>query len=165
GASPEKVEQMVTRPLEAVLGTSSGLKNISSISSENSSMIVLEYVQDTNMDSVMIELSSSIDTVSAQFEEGVGTPILLKISPDMIPIVVASIDYEGMDIDELSSFTTDTIVPAFERIEGVASVSASGLIEKQLEIVLDKERIEDLNSQVKAEVEKKLDENRQKLED
>ena len=95
GASPEKVEQMVTRPLEAVLGTSSGLKNISSISSENSSMIVLEYVQDTNMDSVMIELSSSIDTVSAQFEEGVGTPILLKISPDMIPIVVASIDYEA----------------------------------------------------------------------
>ena len=47
-------------------------------------------------------------------------------------------------------------MPAFERIEGVASVSASGLIEKQLEIVLDKERIEDLNSQVKAEVEKKL---------
>jgi multidrug efflux pump subunit AcrB len=80
--------------------------------------------------------------VSAQFEDEVGTPILLKISPDMIPIVVASVDYEGMDIDELSSFTSDTVVPAFERIDGVASVTAGGLIEKQLEIVLDKERID-----------------------
>jgi HAE1 family hydrophobic/amphiphilic exporter-1 len=165
GASPEKVEQMVTKPLEAVLGTSSGLKNISSISSENSSTIVLEYLQDTNMDSVMIELSSSIDMVSAQFEDEVGTPILLKISPDMIPIVVASVDYEGMDIDELSSFTADTVVPAFERIDGVASVTAGGLIEKQLEIVLDKEKIYRLNSQVKEEVEKKLDESRQALEE
>ena len=165
GASPEKVEQMVTRPLEAVLGTSSGLKNISSVSGENSSMIVLEYLQDTNMDSVMIELSGSIDTVSARFEDGVGTPILLKISPDMIPIVVASVDREGMDIDELSKFTSDTIVPAFERIDGVASVTAGGLIEKQLEIVLDKERIDNLSKQVKEDIEKKLDENRQKLEE
>jgi len=165
GASPEKVEQMVTRPMEAVLGTSSGLKNISSVSSENSSTIILEYVQGTNMDSVMIELSSSIDTVSAQFADGVGTPILLQISPDMLPILVASVDREGMDLDQLSEFTSDTIVPTFERIDGVASVSAEGLIEKQLEIVLDEKRIEDLNLQVRADIEKQLDENRASLEE
>src|SRR5690554_6418585 len=96
GASPEKVEQTLTRPLEAALGTSSGLKNISSISNENTSMIILEYVQDTNMDSVMIELSNSIDTISGMLDEGAGSPILLKISPDMIPIMVASIDNSGM---------------------------------------------------------------------
>jgi len=158
GASPEKVEQTVTRPLEAVLSTSSGLKNISSISSENSSLIILEYAQNTNMDSAMIELSGSIDTVSAQFDDSVGTPILLRISPDMLPIVVASVDREGMDLDELSAFTSDTIVPAFERIEGVASVSTRGLIQKQLEIRLNEEKIADLNRQVKAEIEKQLDE-------
>jgi multidrug efflux pump subunit AcrB len=100
------------------------------------------------MDSAMIELSGSIDTVSAMFDDEVGTPILLQISPDMLPIVVASVDMEGMDIDELSEFTEDTIVPAFERLDGVASVSASGLVEKQLEIVLNEEKIADLNSQV-----------------
>ena len=124
GASPEKVEQTVTRPLEAVLGTSSSLKNISSVSSENSSLIILEYIQDTNMDSAMIELSGSIDTVSAMFDDEVGTPILLQISPDMLPIVVASVDMEGMDIDELSEFTENTIVPAFERLDRVAKVIA-----------------------------------------
>lgn len=165
GASPEKVEQTVTRPLEAVLGTSSGLKNISSISSENSSTIILEYIQDTNMDSAMIELSGSIDTVSAMFADEVGTPILLQISPDMLPIVVASVDMEGMDISELSEFAEDTVVPAFERMDGVASVGASGLVEKQLEIVLNEEKIADLNSRVQADIEKQLDEKREALVD
>jgi multidrug efflux pump subunit AcrB len=158
GASPEKVEQMVTRPLEAVLSTSSGLKNISSVSSENSSMIMLEYLQETNMDSAMIELSGSIDMVSAMFDDEVGTPILLQISPDMLPVVVASVDIEGMDIDELSEFTEETIVPAFERLDGVASVSASGLIEKQLEIVLNEAKIADLNSRIQEDIEKQLNE-------
>src|SRR5690554_5074705 len=165
GASPEKVEQMVTRPLESVLSTSSGLKNISSVSSENSSTIILEYIQDTNMDSAMIELSGSIDVVSAMFDDGVGTPILLQISPDMLPIVVASVDMAGMGIDELSEFTQDIIVPAFERLDGVASVNTSGLIEKKLEIIFNEEKISDLNSKVQADIEKQMDENREALED
>ena len=113
----------------------------------------------------MIELSGSIDTVSAMFEDQVGTPILLQISPDMLPIVVASVDREGMDIGELSEFTEDIIVPAFERLDGVASVNASGLIEKQLEILLNEEKIADLNSQIQADIEKQLDENREALEE
>ena len=64
GASPEKVEASVTRPLESVLGTTSGVKNISSVSSENSSMIILEFEQGTNMDSATIELSGNVDLVS-----------------------------------------------------------------------------------------------------
>ena len=154
GASPEKVEQAVTKPLESVLATSSGLKNISSVSRENSSVIILEYIQDTNMDSAMIELSGSIDMVSAMFDDEVGTPVMLQISPDMLPIVVASVDMEGMDIDELSKFTEETIIPAFERLDGVASVNASGLIEKQLEIVLNEEKIDDLNNKAQSKLKK-----------
>ncbi|NLA84377.1 MAG: hypothetical protein GX854_07640 [Clostridiales bacterium] len=164
GASPEKVEQTVTRPLESVLAASSGLKNISSISSENSSMIILEYTQDTNMDSIMIELSGSIDRVSAMLDDAVGSPVMLQISPDMLPVVVASVDREGMDIDEHSRFREKTIVPAFETLDAVASISAGGLIQKQLEIVLNKEKIADLNSQVQAEIEKQLDEKREALD-
>ncbi|HHW30971.1 MAG TPA: efflux RND transporter permease subunit [Clostridiaceae bacterium] len=164
GASPEKVEQTVTRPLEATLGTVSGLKNISSISRENSSIIILEYVQDTNMDSAIIELSSSIDLVSGQLDEGVGTPVFLKINPDMIPVVVASVDRKGMGIEEISDFTSETLIPAFERLEGVASVNASGLIKKRLEVVLDDEKIEELNIQIKSHLEKTFDENRITLE-
>lgn len=163
GASPEKVEQTVTRPLEAALGTSGGLDNISSISNENASIIILEFVQSTNMDSAMIELTGMIDMVEAYFPEMVGTPTVLKISPDMLPIVVASVDREGMAVDELSSFTTETVIPSFERIDGVASISANGLIEKQYEIELDEAKIRTLSDQVQAEIESVLEENRAKL--
>ncbi|MBN1892153.1 MAG: efflux RND transporter permease subunit [Clostridiales bacterium] len=163
GASPEKVEQTVTRPLEAALGTSGGLDNISSISNENASIVIMEFVQSTNMDSAMIELAGTIDMVEGYFPDEVGTPMLLKISPDMMPIVVASVDLEGVEVDELSSFTTETVIPAFERIDGVASVSANGLIEKQYDIKLDDGAIRDLSEQVLDEVKEKLEENREKL--
>ncbi|SFN70923.1 efflux RND transporter permease subunit [Proteiniclasticum ruminis] len=149
GASPEKVEQLVTRPLEAALGTSSGLSSMNSTSSENSSLIFLEFVQGTNMDSVMIELSGSLDQVKARLEEGIGTPILMRISPDMLPIVVASVDVEGMSLDELSAFTEEEIMPSFERLDGVAAVTGSGLVASQLEVSLLPEKIAVLNERVK----------------
>lgn len=65
GASTEKVETTVTKPLEHALATISGVKNIDSISSENSILIILEFEQNINMDSVLIEMNSYIDLAKA----------------------------------------------------------------------------------------------------
>lgn len=165
GSSPEKVEQAVTRPLEGALGTVRGLSSIQSISRESSSIIFLEYVQGTNMDSAMIELSGSVDLVKAQLEEGVGTPMLLRLSPDMLPIVVASVDVEGMDIETLSRFVQDTVLPSFERQEGVAAVNVNGLVEQRLEVVLKREAILALNEKVQASLAETFEENRMALEE
>ena len=165
GASPEKIEQTVTRPLEAVLGTASGLQNISSISNENSSIIILEYVQDVNMDSATIELSGMIDLIGGQLADGIGMPMYLKISPDMLPVMVASIDREGYNTEELSPFAEDIVVPAFERLEGVASITTTGISDKQIQVVLDQNKIRDLNSQVQADLEETFAENLESLEE
>lgn len=164
GASPEKVEQLVTRPMEAALGTSGGLNSISSVSSENSSVIFMEYVEGTNMDSAMIELSGSIDQVKARLEEGIGAPILMRISPDMLPVLVASVDVEGMELDELSQFTEEEIMPSFERIDGVAAVTGSGLVEPRLEVALIPEKIEALNQRVQEYILAELDKTEEELE-
>jgi len=156
GASPEKVEQLVTRPMEGALGTTSGLSSINSVSSENSSLIFMEYVQGTNMDSAMIELSGSIDQVKARLDEGIGAPILMKISPDMLPIFVASVDVEGMELDELSLFTEEVVMPSFERQEGVAAVTGNGLVETRLQISLVPEKILALNERVKGNIQTEL---------
>ena len=135
GASPEKVETGVTKPLEKTLATTSGIKNINSISSENSSVIILEFEQATNMDSVMIELSGKIDLVKAYFEDEVSSPTLMKLNPNMMPIMIASVDVNDMDIKEVSKYVQDEIVPEFERIDGVASVDATGLVEDRKSVV------------------------------
>ena len=155
-ASPEKIETTVTKPLEAVLGTTGGIKNVSSVSSENASIVILEFEQGTNMDSAMIELSSNVDLVSGQMDDAVGTPMLMKISPDMLPVMVASVDMDGMDVKEISAFADETVMPAFERIDGVASVDATGLVEQQVTVTLDQVKIDALNDKVLAGVDSGL---------
>lgn len=165
GASPEKIEATVTRPLESVLGTTGGIKNVSSISSENASIIILEFEQGTNMDSAMIELSGNVDLVSGQLDDMVGTPMLLKISPDMLPVMVASVDMDGMDVKQISAFTEDTVTPAFERLDGVASVDETGLVTEQVTVTLSQEKIDALNARVLKSVDSGLWEAQQELND
>ena len=85
GASPEKVETALTKPMESAIATLSGVSEVRSISAENVSMIVIEYTEETDVDSAMIELSSRVDMVTAQLEDTVGSPVFMKINPDMIP--------------------------------------------------------------------------------
>ena len=163
GASPEQVELAVTRPLEAALGTAGGLKNVNSVSRENSSMIILEFVQTTNMDSAMIELSNNIDMLSARLDSAVSKPMLVRINPDMMPIMVATVDMEGKDMAALSTFVTETVMPRFERIEGVASVTPSGLLEKEMRVVLNQAKIDTLNHSVLGAVDQSLNDTKAKL--
>lgn len=165
GASPEKVESMVTKPLEKVLSTASGVENISSVSSENSSMVMVQFVQGTNMDSAMLELNSKIDLVESAFDESVSSPMLMEINPDMMPVMAASVDVDGMNLKEVSEYTKNTLIPAFERIEGVASVSSNGLVENRLQIDLNQKKIDELNDRVIKSVDEKLSEAQKKLDE
>lgn len=165
GASPEKVETAVTRPLEQTLTTTSGVNNISSISNENVSILILEFNQSVNMDSVMIEMNNNLDLVKAQMDDAVGTPTMIKVNPDMLPVMIASVDAENMDLTQLSEYIENDVLPAFERIDGVASVTTSGALERQVHITLDQSKIDALNIQVLASVNKELAEAQQELLD
>ncbi|MBQ7816839.1 MAG: efflux RND transporter permease subunit, partial [Oscillospiraceae bacterium] len=172
GASPERVETTVTQPLESVLATTSGLENMQSISMENASIIIMEFSQNVNMDSAMIEMSSSIDMVEGYFEDTVSTPMLMKLNPDMLPVQVLSVDMDGMDIKELSAYIENEITPYLERIDGVATVDVTGLVQDYVSIELNQEKIDAVNDQIIKAVsnelyktKKDLDEAKQELAD
>lgn len=148
GASPEQVEQSVTKPMESALAATSGLKNITSVSQENVSIVVMEFEEGTGMDSAMIEMNAALDQLSGALPDAAGSPILMKINPDLLPIMVLAVDSDSMARQELSEFTTSTVIPALERVDGVASVSGSGLLESQIRIELDQSRIDALNEKV-----------------
>ncbi|MBQ4313725.1 MAG: efflux RND transporter permease subunit, partial [Clostridia bacterium] len=165
GASPEKVEAAVTEPLEQVLATTNGLEELSSISSENVSIMIMQFSYSTNMDSAMIEMNSSIDMVEPYFDDMVGAPTLLRINPDMLPVVISSVDYDGMSTDELSVFVQDEIIPSLERLDGVASVTASGLIENTLSITISADKIAAVNEQIAGELDATFDDTERSLND
>ena len=172
GASPEQVEQSVTKPMESALAATSGLKNITSVSQENVSIVVMEFEEGTGMDSAMIEMNAALDQLSGSLPDAAGSPILMKINPDLLPIMVLAVDSDSMARQELSEFTTSTVIPALERVDGVASVSGSGLLESQIRIELDQSRIDALNEKVLtaidgslADAEKQLKATRKQITD
>lgn len=165
GASPEEVEMIVTRPIEQVLATTSNIENVSSISSENMSMVILEFNNKVNMDSAIIEINSSIDLIKPNWDDNIGTPMIMKVNPDMLPIMVASVDMENMDLSEITKLVNEDIIPELESIEGVASVEGVGLVEESIEVIISSEKIESLNKKILSSIDSELSETEDKLLD
>ena len=152
GASPEAVESDVTSKLEASLATTSNLKNIQSMSYNSYSTVILEYEQSASMDATMIEIQQKIDQLDGSFDDKVGTPIVMQLDPDMMPVMVAAVGVEGMDNTHLTEYVKNEILPQLESIEGVASVSASGGVEEKIQITLDEEKIGQLNDKIMDDI-------------
>ena len=158
GASPEKVEQQVTKPLEQSMSTLEHIVEVSSTSSENYSMVVLEFEESVNMDTIGVDIQQAITALQAGWDDMVGTPYVLKINPSMLPVEVAAVTMKGMDTVELTEFLNETIMNKLEGITGVAQVSASGMITQELHVVLDQEKIDALNATVADLINDQLDE-------
>ena len=156
GASPETVESVVTQPVEASMATVSNIENINSISSENYSMVILEFAQSTDMNAVSLEIRESLDQNKSYWDDSVGNPIIMKLNPDMLPVMIAAVGVEGMDYGEISTYVQNSIMPDLESIEGVASVSASGLLEESVNVIIRQEKIDAVNGLVHAAIDGKM---------
>lgn len=172
GASPEQVESDVTAPIESAMATTSNIKNISSISYNSYSIVTLEYEQNANMDSVVIEIQQSLDQISGQWDDSIGTPMIMKVNPDMLPVLAAAVDMDGMDAAKLSEYVENELSPAIESLEGVASVTTTGQLEESVQVTLNQDKIDALNKKVQksidkqfAKSQKEIDANKKKVED
>lgn len=158
GASPEEVEEIVTKPVEQTMATVSNIKNIQSISSENASTVMLEFEQTANMDSVTIEMRENLDQISGFWPEEIASPMIMKLNPDMLPVLVTAVSAKGKDAVESSRIIEDEVIPEVESVEGVASVMATGNITETVEVTLNKEKIDGLSDDIQEEMQAQLDE-------
>lgn len=162
GASPEKVETLVSQPLEASLGTVSRVKGVTSSSSEGYSRVLLEFEDDTNMDSATVKVNSAIQQTNLPDE--CGKPMVVQMSMDMVATQYLALDWEGKDLYALSDFVEDTAQPYYERQEGVSSVSGMGLVERTVEVRLNQDKIDKVNAKVLKKVNKKLAEAKEDID-
>ena len=114
GASPEKVEQEITKPLEQSMSTLEHIQEVRSTSSENVSMVILQFDDDVNMDTIGVDIQQKITSLSALWDDMVGSPYVLKINPSMLPVEVAALSMEGMNTMELTDFLNDTLMNELE---------------------------------------------------
>ena len=165
GASPEKVEETLTKPMEQAMSTLEHIKEVSSTSSENYSMLLLEFEEDVNLDTIGVDIQQNLASLSAGWDDMVGSPYVLKINPSMLPIAVAAVSMDGMDTVELTEFLDEELMNKLEGIAGVARISASGTVEQQLHVILDQKKIDKLNQKIMDAINGKMDDALQELTD
>ena len=157
GASPETVEADITKPLEQSMATLDRIKNVTSSSMDSVSMVVLEFEDGVNMDTVSVDIQQKINQLKGSWSDTVGDPYVLKMNPSMLPVQVAALSYDGKDITELSDFVTDTLSPKLEGITGVASVTVSGTVQHQLHVILSQKKLDALSQRLSDAIAKQLD--------
>ncbi|MBQ9960660.1 MAG: efflux RND transporter permease subunit [Firmicutes bacterium] len=145
GATPEEVEATVTKPLEQGLSTTENLKNVQSMSGANYSLVILEFENGTNMDSAVVNILQSVDLVEGAWGDLIGSPYIMKLNPNMMPIRIAAVDREGYDVEKLSAFVKDTLINELEGTNGVASIGTGGLIESKINVTINQDKLEKLN--------------------
>lgn len=163
GASPEEVESAVTKPVEQAMASISNMKEVSSVSNSNVSVVILEFNDSTDMNTATIDMRESLDMVSSQWDDTIGSPTIMKINPDMMPIMVAAIDFENIDRVEVTNRAKTDIIPDLESVEGVASVNTSGEVQKKVEVIIQQDKLDKMNKKVKDAVEGKLDDAKDKI--
>ena len=172
GANPETVETVVTKPVEQSMATVSNIENVSSVSRENMSLVILEFAETANMDSATIEMRENLDQISSFWDDSVGKPVIMKMNPDMMPVMVAAVEIKDMKDTEVTDYVTNEIEPEIESIAGVASVSTTGNITESVDVLIQQEKLDKANQKVKnamlgtfEEKEQDLEEAQQKLDD
>ena len=150
GQTPEAVETTVSKPLEQSMSAIDGVKEITSTSSDNYSLLMIEFEDGTNMDSATVDMRSSLDTIKGNWPDGVGTPYLIKINPNILPVAMTAVDFEGKSQTELSDYVTNELLNELEGIDGVASVSDKGVVTEQENVVLSQDKLDKLNKKISA---------------
>ena len=156
GATPEQVESEVVRPMEASFATLTDIKKLTSQSRDNVGVVIMQFNDGANMDTALIEISSRLDQLKGEFDDDVGAPVAMKLNPDMLPVAILSVSRDDMDILQLSDYVNDELVPGFEGLNGVASATANGVIEQEVDVTIEQSRIDVVNSAILADVDKEL---------
>ncbi len=141
GAGPEEVENLITKPIEGAIGSVNGVKNINSTSSMGSSMVLVEFAWGTDMNFAMNQMREKIDLILSYLPESVERPMLLKLDPNMMPVMTLGFGGD-MDLVKLDTLANDVIKPRLERLDGVASVDIYGGVKREIRISAVPQRLQ-----------------------
>ena len=141
GAGPEEVERSVTRILEPALSGVSSLEKLTSTSSQNTSIVFMEFTFGTNLEDASLSIRDSLELVKRYLPTNANPPLIFKFDPSMIPIMSLMITGNRTP-EELREIAEDTIIPRIEQTEGIATASVMGGREKIVRVEIPQNRLE-----------------------
>ncbi|HYE11906.1 MAG TPA: efflux RND transporter permease subunit, partial [Patescibacteria group bacterium] len=139
GVAPQEVETIVTKNIENAISTVNNIKSVQSTSSEGRSIVIAEFNSGTDMDFATLQMREKVDMIKGYLPDDIGSPLVMKIDPNMLPIVSISVT-NGTDETLLKKFSEDQVKPRLERLAGVASVGITGGKTQEIQVNVDPEK-------------------------
>lgn len=136
GASPNEIEQLVTKPIEDAIADLEGLDKITSYSAESNSFVVLEMEVDVNVDQALVDVSNKVKSARNKLPDGVDEPIFRKVDINAQAFMVVAFT-SSLPEKEAKKIIEDNIVPRLSRVDGVGQTSVTGGRDREIRILLD----------------------------
>lgn len=152
GATPEEVEVRITKPVEKQLASLTGVENLTSVSGDSYSLISIEFNSDINMDAAGVDIREKVDQIKSLLPEEAQAPVISKINMNMVPVMIAAVGMKDSTPEEVSDYTKENLISPLEGVQGVASLTTTGIIENGIKITLDRDKINDVNDRIAAAV-------------
>lgn len=141
GAGPSEIESLITEPIEESLASISNVDTITSMSSSNSSIVLVQFVDGTDIDMAAIDMREKIDMVKGSLPEDANDPMVIKMDMNAQSIYVG-VTSDNLDLAQLNDLLDENIVNRLERIEGVSAVTLSGGDENEIQITLNPDKMD-----------------------
>ncbi|MBR6240620.1 MAG: efflux RND transporter permease subunit, partial [Lentisphaeria bacterium] len=135
-ASPQEVEELITRPIERQISAVTGIEEITSISSEETSSVIVRFTWGTNLDNAISDIRDRIDRALKLLPDDVDRPMLIRFNSASMPIMRLGVSTD-MDLTKAKKYLEDSVQYRLERVEGVASANVSGGYDREIHVLLD----------------------------
>ncbi|MCF7804674.1 MAG: efflux RND transporter permease subunit [Candidatus Marinimicrobia bacterium] len=141
GGSPEEIEQHVTKPLEEVLASLSGIQDIVSSSREDVSLVEAQFTWESDFQFTLLRIREKIDAVRAQFPEGTERPYIMDFNPNSAPVMKLAVSSDNQVLSALAELSRDVFQPRFSQVEGIASAQLLGAVKPAVQIQVQPDKI------------------------
>ena len=144
GAGSAESASQISEPLEDAVATLSGVTDVSSISGEGFSLVIVQFEFDVSVDQAAIDVKQRVDQVTPTLPDDAGAPVIQKFDPNDQPILTIALSAPGVDLQDVQRVASDDIEPRLQRVLGVAAVSTIGPVSRELQVLLDPARLQAL---------------------
>lgn len=142
GAAPSEIEKQITQRVESAVRSITGVNSISSTATEGSSQTMIEFQLGENINEAVNEVKNAVDQVRGDLPEGILEPSVIKAQTSSEPIGYFAVSAQDMTIEQLSWFVDDTIAKRLLAIEGMASITRGGGVNREILVTLDPPRMQ-----------------------
>jgi len=142
GVGPDKIEMLLTKPVERIIKGVNGITEIDSVSEEGKSKINVTFIEKTDIKIASVQLREKIELIKDGFPAEVQEPLVYRYDPSERPVIIAAVEIEGLSIEDVREIADNKIKPALQRVEGVSEINIAGGAVKEIHIETDRSRLE-----------------------